>query len=116
MCNTIIPSIDLRTIARCAAVVGLMEMFGNAREVYQHARKNFNFLVMVHDINGLGRKFRLKDDQYDVVRVKDLLYGEGILGLLKREDIVNFAFFVPGGVRPLVGISCNVLPADATLS
>lgn len=60
--------------------------------------------MRVRDINSQGRNFWLIDDQNDSVHVRDLPRSQGILGLLKREDVVRFAFFTPDSVWPLLGI------------
>lgn len=73
----------------------------------------FNRLVTVRNVNGLMRKFWLLDDHNNVVGVQDLLRGQGTLGLTK-EDLVKYTFCVPGGVRHLVDLYCEVFLEDAT--
>lgn len=86
---------------------------GSDKTVFQYARKNFNWLVSMQDINSLRRKFRLMDGRHDVVRVEDLLSGRWMLRLC-QPDVMNFAFFVPYTVWYLVDMYSGLLLADAS--
>lgn len=97
-------------------MMGVMEICHNAREVCSYAREKFNRLVTARDIFSLRRKFRLTDDRNDVVHVKDFLRGHDNLWLLKREYLVQIAFFVPDTVRHLVALYSRVLLATPPIS
>lgn len=84
--------------------INAMEIFGNAREVYRHARGKFGRLVKVRDISILWLRFLLMDDCKGVVRVKDLVCGQGNLQPLKPKELVKLAFPTPDNFRGLVDI------------
>lgn len=94
--------------------MGIVEILGNTTEVCRYARENLICLLMVCDSNGLEGKFRLKDCRNDVLRMENLLRGQGNLRPLKLEDLARLAFPKPDGVRHLVNMYPEVSLEDGT--
>lgn len=65
-----------------------MEVFDSVRGICRHAGVKYNRLATVRDRNSPRCKFRLMECYNDVVRVTDLLCGQGTLQLVKRDSIV----------------------------
>lgn len=75
------------------------ENFEKDVEAFRQAREKFSWLVIVWDPNRPRRRFHLIDGRNIMIHLEDLLPGRGTLRLLKQEDIVRLAFFVPCSVR-----------------
>lgn len=71
--------------------MSVMENIGNGREVCRQARENSNRLVAVRDINSLWRRSWLMEDRNNFFRRKDIMRGQGTLGLLKWEELMRSA-------------------------